>query len=141
LDAFIIDIGYVSTGTYDNFFGSPPQFIGSGWTHNSSGWPSAYSSSLSFTATTEDAASFTFYGSRVVYKYTKAANRGKAAITIDGVDYGLVDLYSSTTAWQQTTNYPSLGAGIHTIHVSVSGQKHSSSSGYYIDVDSFQVFP
>lgn len=140
LDALIVDIGYLGAGTYDNTSGTTPQFIGSGWSHNSSGWPSAYNSSLSFTATAEDATSLTFYGSQIVYKYTKASNRGKAAITIDGIDYGLLDLYSSTTAWQQTTSYL-LTAGVHTIHVSVSGQKHSSSSGYYIDVDSFQVIP
>ncbi|HLE13508.1 MAG TPA: hypothetical protein VI776_02085 [Anaerolineales bacterium] len=83
----------------------------------------------------------TFNGSRVDYCYTKAYNRGKAAITIDGVHKGFLDLYSPTIQWQVCSAYSNLGAGAHTFHVSVSGMKNSQSSDYYVDVDKIVISP
>lgn len=60
-------------------------------------------------------------------------------ITIDGVHKELLDLYSASTVWQATKTYSGLGTGIHTIHISVSGQKNASSSDYYVDVDALIV--
>ncbi len=71
----------------------------------------------------------------VTYVYSKAYNRGKAAITIDGVDKGYIDLYSPDVVRQQSTTFSGLGKGIHVIHVTVAGQKNSLSSDYFIDVD------
>jgi hypothetical protein len=134
LDSFIVNYNYVGAGTYDNTSG---YYIGSNWVH-ATGWSSAYNGTLSWSATTEDAVSLTFYGNKVIYKYTKADNRGKAAITIDGVNYGLLDLYSASTIWQATTEYD-LSLGVHTIHVSVSGIRNDNSKGFFVDLDSFQV--
>jgi hypothetical protein len=83
----------------------------------------------------------TFLGSQVRYYFTRTYNRGKASVTIDGVDKGLVDLYAPSTQWQQSVNYANLGPGVHTIHIAVSGQRNPSSSGYFIDVDRLDVNP
>jgi len=71
--------------------------------------------------------------------YTKTYNRGIAAIAIDGVNPGTIDLYSASTQWQQSTVFTNLGAGVHTIHISVTGVKNLSSSDYYVDADAFIV--
>ncbi len=136
LDAFIVDIPYVNSGTYDGTH-SNCKYIGS-WTL-SSPWPLAYNSTLNWSKNTEDAFTFTFYGNSIYYFYTKASNRGKAAVTIDGVNMPLIDLYSASTVWQAQTTYTNLGTGIHTIHISVSGQKNANSSDYYVDVDKLMV--
>ena len=136
LDAFIVDIASASAGTYDDT-SSQPYYIGN-WIHGS-GWPNAYNGTTSWSKNTEDAVRITFTGTSIQYCYTKASNRGKVAITLDGIDLGLLDLYSSSTQWQQCNVYTP-GYGVHTFHVSVSGQKNPASSDYYVDADKFVIF-
>ncbi|MFN8489283.1 MAG: hypothetical protein U0350_17000 [Caldilineaceae bacterium] len=81
---------------------------------------------------------FTFTGSGLTSVFTKAYKRGIAYITIDGSDWGTLDLYSPSALWQQTAFYP-LSSGIHTIHVMVTGQKNAASSDYFVDLDRFIV--
>lgn len=136
-DAFIVDMGTVGNGVYDNTH-SQLKYIGA-WDNPSPGWSAAYGNTLRWTNGTENAVSFTFMGDSVTYLYTKSTNRGKASVTIDGVDKGLLDLYASSPQFQQGTLYSGLGSGVHTIHVAATGQKNGSSNGYYIDVDTFKV--
>lgn len=56
------------------------------------GWPSAHDTTTSYTNNAEDAATFTFEGQSITYYYTKASNRGIAAVTIDGIDRGTINL-------------------------------------------------
>ncbi|MFL5802231.1 MAG: pre-peptidase C-terminal domain-containing protein [Roseiflexaceae bacterium] len=135
LDAFVVDIPFANTGTYDNT--SPQiQYIGT-WTH-ATGWPSAYSGSLSWSKSVQDGFTFTFSGDRIAYVYTLTSNRGKAAIAIDGGIYADIDLYSPSPQWQQCTTF-SLSPGIHTINIAVSGRKNPSATDYYVDVDQLLV--
>jgi len=136
-DAFIIDIGTVGNGTYDNTH-SQLKYIGT-WDNPSSGWSAAYNNTLRWTNSTDNAVSFTFTGDSVTYLYTKGSNRGVASVTIDGVDKGTIDLYSGPSQFQQGTTYSGLGSTIHTIHIAATGQKNGASNGYYIDVDAFKV--
>ena len=138
LDNLTLDVPLAASGTYDDNE-SKLWYIGN-WTQQS-GWPSAYGGTLSWSNISEDAVRITFNGSRVDYCYTKAYNRGKAAITIDGVHRGFLDLYSPTIQWQGCSAYSNLGAGAHTFHVSVSGMKNSQSSDYYVDVDKIIIYP
>ena len=131
-DAFIVDIPTVTNGNFDNTH-SQFKYIGN-WTHGS-GWSTAYNGTLSWSKNTEDAVTFTFTGDNISYFFTKTWNRGKVAVTIDGVDKGLIDLYSFSSAWKQVVTWSGLGSGVHTIHLAVSGQKHPDSTDYYIDVD------
>ncbi len=107
------------------------------WTLYAGGGPSG--GSVVFSKSTDDAVYLTFTGSAVRYVFTKAYNRGKAGVTIDGVERGFVDLYSPTIQWQQSVTYSNLGGGVHTIHVSVAGLRHPSATDVYIDIDRFDV--
>ncbi|MCX6050871.1 MAG: hypothetical protein NT075_37765 [Chloroflexi bacterium] len=143
VDAFLVDTPQVATGTYDNYH-YMIRYIGGSWTHNSTTVPSAASGTLSWTNIAESAATFTFTGSRIDYYYTLAPNRGKAAITIDGVEKEIVNACNATKVWQQSKSYTGLGAGTHTFHVANMGQStcgDGSSTYQYIDVDKFQVYP
>lgn len=141
LDAYIIDIPRVANATYDNYH-YMLQYIGS-WTHNSTGVPSASNKTLSWSNNAQDAITFTFEGSKITYYYTKHWNRGKAGITIDDIDKGVIDACSATTQWQQSALFSGLGAGVHTIHISNLGQSScgAGSSYMYIDVDKLVPAP
>jgi len=137
IDAFTVNTGYVPNGTYDDTNGSPVYLIG-GWIRNCC-WPNAYQNTLTWSNVASNAFTLTFVGNHVRYYFTKSTNRGIAHVTIDGIDYGVIDLYAATPQFQQSVLYANLGAGIHTIHIAVSGQKNPASSNYYIDVDRFDV--
>lgn len=137
-DAFIVDIPRANNaGLYDDRY-YLFQYIGN-W-ENADGFPDAHKSTLSWSNSDEDAVTFTFEGNRIHYYYTKAANRGWAAVSIDGGQLYLIDLYSSNTVWHASTTIPPLSEpalpwGIHTIHISATGDQHPSASDDYIDVD------
>ncbi len=137
LDAFVVDVNSVGQGTYDD----PNSNLkyGGNWTH-SSGWSNAYKGTLSWSNTLGNFVRITFTGSEIIYYYTMASNRGEAAITIDGVDYGMIDQYSLPTIWQFNTSY-SLEPGMHNFHISVPRQKNRLSSDYYVDVDKIVIVP
>ena len=77
---------------------------------------------------------FTFQGDKLTYYFTKAFNRGKAAIEIDGAPRSIVDLHSETTEWQAHVTFDHLGPGPHTIVL-----RHAGPATSYIDVDQFVV--
>ncbi|MFN8489281.1 MAG: matrixin family metalloprotease [Caldilineaceae bacterium] len=137
LDAFIVDIPCVSSGSYEDSDTLSNKYIGSTWTH-ATGWSGPSQGTVSWSNTYQDAVSFTFNSTGITYVFTKSWNRGKASITIDGSDWGTLDLYSPSALWQQTAFYP-LSSGIHTIHVMVTGQKNAASSDYFVDLDRFIV--
>ena len=66
---------------------------------------------------------------------------GKAAVTIDGISKGTVDLYRSSATWQATIAYGGLALGQHTIVIKVLGSKNSSATGAEVVVDGFVVQP
>lgn len=138
IDAITINTPH-SAGPVNNMPDSgAAKFIGTWYNYNGSG---PYGNNLGYSNITDDAIVFTFIGTGVRYFYTKAFNRGKAHVVIDGVNQGYVDLYNSSIQWQQSRTYSGLPHGIHTIHIAVAGTKHSASSNYYIDVDKFEVIP
>jgi len=135
VDAFVVDTPYLTPGsTVDSSNTAWIQYIGT-WTQGTS-FPSAYNGTLHYSNQAEAEAGTTFLGSSVTYVFTKANNRGHATITIDGTDYGTVDLYSGTVQYQQSVTYY-LPYGIHTIHVGVAYERTSPSTDYYIDFDRF----
>ncbi len=136
VDALIAGISAVGSGPYDDQ-NAQLKFIGN-WTRNET-WPLAFTATDSYSNATGSAFTFAFTGTTVTYVYTRAFNRGMAAVTIDGVDKGLVDLYSATDKWQQTATFSSLGSGIHNLQISVSGQKQAAASDYFVDVDRLHV--
>jgi subtilisin family serine protease len=80
---------------------------------------------------------FTFTGTQVAWLATKAANRGKAEVFLDGVGQGVVDLYAATTKPRQVLFSRGVGAGSHTLTIKVLGTRQAASSAAYVDVDGF----
>ena len=64
-------------------------------------------------------ARFVFTGREVTYIYTKASNRGTAAILIDGIARGKLNLKSENVEWRQQTVYSGLGEGRHELEIRV----------------------
>jgi hypothetical protein len=82
---------------------------------------------------------FTFYGSGVRWFYYSSGNRGIANITLDGVQYGIWDTYG-TPGQERSYDIFAPTTGIHTVTLTVSGNKNAASSNVIIDVSDFLVF-
>jgi hypothetical protein len=78
---------------------------------------------------------FSFEGTGVTYIYTRAFNRGLAAVFIDGAGKGVIDLYSQKIEWQSSTTFEGLKPGPHSIEIRVTGQHNPASNASYVDVD------
>jgi hypothetical protein len=125
----------VLPGWYDD---SDPAIVYHGsWTQNK-GWAQAYSTTVSFSNLPGSQVRFAFQGSSLAYIYTKAANRGRADIAIDGVHTAVLDLYSPKPEWQSRTTFK-LHAGRHVAVITILPDKNPKSSDRFIDVDAFEV--
>ncbi len=101
---------------------------------------SAYGGSYASTDSAGSSVTVNFNGTYVAWVSWKDRNYGKARLTLDGVDKGTVDLYSSSTSAQvMVWNSGTLGSGYHTLKIECTGTKNASSGGYYINVDAFDV--
>jgi LasA protease len=132
VDAFAVNLVPASAGFYDNT-NAQWRFVGP-W-QNFSGVPGAADGTVSWSATPGAAMRFMFTGDRIAYVHTNAPTRGIAAITIDGVDKGYIDLYAPQAQRQQSTTFAGLGPGVHVLHVTVTGQKADAAQDRGVDVD------
>jgi SpoIID/LytB domain protein len=99
-----------------------------------SGGTHAYSHDTSATA------AFTFAGTQVRWIGRRAANCGKAWVSVDASAPVLVDLYSAKALNQQRLfESPALPPGTHTLTVRVAGTKSAKATGDYVDVDAFEA--
>jgi len=80
-----------------------------------------------------------FEGTALTYIYTKAENRGTAAVTVDGVHQGTLDLYSATLQWRSRTRFCCFAPGRHVAVIRWTGLANPLANGTYIDLDSFRV--
>ncbi len=81
-------------------------------------------------------AKLTFSGRNIALVSTKATNRGKATIYIDGSSVATVDLYSSTVGVRRivfSRSWSSLAT--HTFELRALGTKNSNSGGTRVDLD------
>ena len=143
IDAFWVNMPSVSSGIYDDADLTDIIYFANGqydWNH-ATGWPQDYNQTISVNNVTGDGFRFTFTGTSITYYFSKALNRGYAGVIIDGIDMGVIDEYSSITQFQYPITYNNLGPGMHTIEVTVMGQKNPSSTDYKIDLDHFVVSP
>jgi len=95
----------------------------------------ASNATLTYTDDPGASARFSFDGTELQYVYTKAHNRGFAAIYIDGALKGMVDLYSPMIQWQSSTTFGGLEARSHTTEIRVTGRHNPASNASYIDID------
>ena len=99
-----------------------------------SGGYSAYSN------TTNDAVTFKFSGTSIVWKTNKLSDGGKTKVYLDGVYQNTFDGYSATPQYDVTGfSRTGLASGTHTLKLVVTGTKNAASSNYYTEIDRFIV--
>jgi glycosyltransferase involved in cell wall biosynthesis len=125
----------VQPGIYDDF--DPAIVFDGPWIQNL-GWAQAQSHTVTFANLPGSEVRFAFQGGLLSYIYTKASNRGKVDVAIDGVHQPTLDLYSPKTKWQGRTIYK-LDRGRHLAVITILPDKNPASSDRFIDVDGFEV--
>jgi hypothetical protein len=75
----------------------------------------------------------------LTYVFTKAANRGIAAVTIDGDGKGRIDLYSVDPQWRSSVRFAGLGGGRHLLVIRVTGESRAGATGKFVDLDALEV--
>jgi hypothetical protein len=123
-------------GTYDDF--DPTILLLGDWERND-GFEQAFRHTVTYTDTPGAEIRFAFEGSELTYVFTKASNRGIAAVTIDGANQGSIDLYSVEPQWQSSARFTYLGPGRHLLVIRVTGESRAASTGKFVDLDSLQV--
>jgi hypothetical protein len=123
-------------GTYDDF--DPAILLRGDW-ERSDGFEQAFRHTVSYTDTPGAEIRFAFEGSELTYVFTKAANRGIAAITIDGAGRGSIDLYSVEPQWRSAVRFAGLGGGRHLLVIRVTGESRAGATGKFVDLDSLEV--
>lgn len=96
---------------------------------------------LKYSNQTGARATFSFSGTGIKWITAKGPMMGKARVYLDGVNMGLVDLYSSTVKVNVVLQKMGLTPGAHTLAIEVSGQKNPSATGYIVTLDALEVVP
>ena len=99
----------------------------------------ASNATLTYTNDPSAAAHFSFEGTQLRYVYTKAFNRGIAAVFLDGMPKGVVDLYGPTLAWQSSSVFGGLPPGPHIVEIRATGRRNPASTDSYIDIDALEA--
>ncbi len=102
-------------------------------------FPQSSGGTLTYTNHPGSSFSVRFTGSALTWVHTKAANRGRAAIEIDGQPYGVLDQYSPATIWRAEHHITGLGPGAHTLTATVLPDRDAGSSDVNIDVDELRI--
>jgi hypothetical protein len=123
-------------GIYDDF--DPSILLRGDW-ERADEFEQAFRHTVTFTDTTGAEIRFAFEGSELTYVFTRAVNRGIAAVTIDGAAKGTIDLYSVDPEWQASAVFTGLGAGRHLLVIRVTGERHAGATGKFVDLDAFKV--
>ncbi len=123
-------------GTYDDF--DPAILLRGDWERNDE-FEQTFRHTVTYTDMPGAEIRFAFEGSQLMYVFTKAANRGIAAITIDGASKGSIDLYSVDPQWQSSVRFAGLGGGRHLLVIRVTGESRAGATGKFVDLDSLEV--
>jgi hypothetical protein len=123
-------------GTYDDL--DPAILLRGDW-ERSDAFEQAFQHTVSYTDIPGAEVRFKFVGTELTYVFTKAVNRGIAAITIDGINQGDLDLYSVDPHWQSSVRFPLLGPGSHLLVIRVTGKSRPAATGKFVDLDALQV--
>ena len=67
----------------------------------------------------------------MTYVFTRASNRGTAAVSIDGAAKGTIDLYSVEPEWQSSARFTGLGEGRHLLVIRATGERRAASTGKF----------
>ncbi|KAB8143048.1 hypothetical protein F8S13_12480 [Chloroflexia bacterium SDU3-3] len=117
------------------------------WTRDTAA-TGAINNTQTFSQTPGQVIRLNFTGPEVLVYFTRAYNRGIAAVTIDGVNLGYMDQYGGGVTRQQYQHFSvpaNSNTYIHTITITVKGTTScpatSATCGTFIDVDAIQVLP
>ena len=124
------------SGAYDNT-DSSIRYIGA-WTFDNQ-FEEAANRTIVYSNNPGDGFRFQFQGGEISWVYTKAFNRGMAAVSIDGEEKETVDLYSSETHWQSRTTLSGLSDSEHVLEVRILEDKHPDATHRFVDVDQIIV--
>lgn len=100
--------------------------------------PAASGGSYRTSATTGATVSLTFSGSSISWITATGPAAGKADVVIDGVDQGVIDLYSTSQHWRVPETYH-VAAGQHVLHVTALGTSSPAATGASVVVDAFTL--
>ena len=134
--AEIADAPPVTAGAYDDF--DPFLRFHGDWLHGAE-FPAAFHRSVSYTDTRGAEATLLFEGRGITYVFTRAPNRGRAEVLVDGISKGVVDLYAPQAEWQSRFRVCCLDAGRHTVAIRVLGDSRKEATGKFVDVDELVV--
>jgi hypothetical protein len=123
-------------GTYDDF--DPSILLLGNWERDD-GFEQAFEHTVSYTGTPGAEIRFAFEGRELTYVFTRAANRGIAAVTIDGAAKGTIDLFSAEPQWQSSARFTGLGEGRHLLVIRATGERRAGSTDNFVDVDALLV--
>jgi GH25 family lysozyme M1 (1,4-beta-N-acetylmuramidase) len=84
-------------------------------------------------------ASFSFAGGSVTWYTAVGPDRGKAAVSIDGVRRGTFDAYAARADFGVKRTFDGLGPGSHTITIRVLGRARSGATDTQVVVDAFRA--
>lgn len=115
------------------------RFLGN-W-HRDKQFAQAAQGTITYTDQPGAAFEFEFQGESVTWVFTRAFNRGKARVLLDGNEVAVVDLYAPQTEWQQRRNFRAATPGRHRLRVEVLGERNPAAAGTHVDVDLLEVDP
>jgi hypothetical protein len=123
-------------GDYDDF--EPVILLRGDW-ERSSQFPETFAHTISFTDTPGAEIALAFEGREVTYVFTRAPNRGRALVTIDGRPLSTLDLYSPTVQWRSRERFAGLATGRHLLVIRVLGEHRAEATGSFVDLDGLEV--
>jgi hypothetical protein len=102
--------------------------------------PKASDGHLTYSNQTCATAEFTFEGTGLRWRVGMGPVAGKARVYLNGSPLGLVDLYRPSYSLRGLEK-AGLPPSTYTLTIEVAGEKNSSSSNYFVDIDAFEVVP
>ncbi len=118
-----------------------PRMVFTGYWIPMKNQPSAYRNTVAVSDDPGGSVRFNLEGRGFRYTYTRAMNRGRAEIVVDGDRKAIVDLYNRDNGWQTQSAITGLAPGAHRVAINVPRQKDAAASGYFIDIDSIEPLP
>jgi hypothetical protein len=94
---------------------------------------------LTYTDQIGDSVQLTFVGTELVWRFTRAFNRGIASVEIDGKLVGEVDQYAADTQWRSEARFSGLKEARHTAVIRILPRRNPAAKGNFIDVDELEV--
>lgn len=129
---YLVDDSTTGTGSFEINYSS-------GW--NSEQRLQAYEGGDHWSDTAGATASMTFTGTQFVLRGEEGPDKGQFGVSVDGGAQTVVDAYQpNVTDTAALYTSPTLGAGTHTVTVTVLGTHDSSSTGAYVNLDRIDIF-